>query len=91
MPRGTKRYKVVRVEWEDITSIPDSWTDDKEIEKYRPDVCVTWGYLVRQTKDRLYIAQTKSVCHIEHHLEWANVDMIPRGCVKKIEVMRKET
>lgn len=86
-----RRLRIVRVEWEDITS-RDGWIDADGQEDKDPHAqtakCVDVGYFVKRTKKYLYVAQTRTTG--EKDLEWNSIDIIPIGCVRKIETIRYE-
>ena len=77
-----KLLRMVEVMWDDASELTAGWTD--EIEKTEPALALSVGFLVRETKDHIVIAQ--DLDEAGHH---NGRSQIPRGMVKKIRVIRK--
>lgn len=74
---------MVEVVWNDASELTSGWTD--EIEKDEPQLALSVGFLVRETKEHIIIAQ--DLDEKGHH---NGRSQIPRGMVKKLKVLRKK-
>ena len=83
---STKRPKqifpMVEVIWDDATDLVGGWTN--EVEKTEPALALSVGFLIKQTKDHIIIAQ--DLDESGHH---NGRSQIPAGMVKTIKVLRK--
>nr|BAR15708.1 hypothetical protein [uncultured Mediterranean phage uvMED] len=86
--RGTKKIKYPRVKitWWDITSSTDAWVSEKDIEDNDISICEDVGYLYKKTRDRLWLFTSYS--EDENGMDVGGLTCFPRGCVKKIEVIK---
>jgi hypothetical protein len=81
--RPPQLYDMVEVIWDDASELTSGWTS--EIERTEPALALSVGFLVRETKDHIVIAQdTDSQGHHNGRSQ------IPRGMVKKLKVLRKK-
>ena len=80
--RPFQKYPLCEVIWDDASELTAGWTD--QIEKTEPALALSVGFLVRETKDHIVIAQ--DLDEAGHH---NGRSQIPRGMVKKIRVIRK--
>jgi hypothetical protein len=80
--RPFQHYPLVEVIWNDASELTSGWTD--EIEKDEPQLALSVGFLVRETKEHIIIAQDT-----DEHGHHNGRSQIPRGMVKKIKVLRK--
>lgn len=69
--------------WNDASALTDGWAD--EIEKDEPQLALSVGFLIRDTKEHIVIAQD-----IDEHGHHNGRSQIPRGMVKRIKVLRKK-
>jgi hypothetical protein len=81
--RPRQLYPLVEVIWNDASELTSGWTD--QIEKDEPALALSVGFLVRETKDHIIIAQDTD--EAGHH---NGRSQIPRGMVQKIKVLRKK-
>ena len=81
--RPHQRYDMVEVIWNDASELTSGWTD--EIEKDEPALALSVGFLVRETKDHIVIAQDTDAQG--HH---NGRSQIPRGMVLRLKVLRKK-
>lgn len=81
--RPSQKFDLVEVIWNDASELTSGWTD--EIEKDEPALALSVGFLVRETKEHIVIAQDTDA---EGHHNGRS--QIPRGMVKKIKVLRKK-
>jgi hypothetical protein len=83
LKRPFQGYDLVEVIWNDASELTSGWTD--EIEKDEPALALSVGFLVRETKEHIIIAQ--DIDEQGHH---NGRSQIPRGMVKKLKVLRKK-
>jgi hypothetical protein len=81
--RPHQGFDLVEVIWDDASELTAGWTD--EIEKTEPALALSVGFLVRESKDHIVIAQ--DIDDQGHH---NGRSQIPRGMVKRIKVLRKK-
>jgi len=74
----------VCVEWDDICGFADSWMDHKDIYEMRPHRCITIGRLMDVTEEYITIAATWD----EAATIVSDVNCIPIGCIRNINVIR---
>ena len=77
-----QKYDLVLICWNDASALTDGWTD--EIEPDEPKLALSVGFLIRQTKEHIVIAQD-----LDAHGHHNGRSQIPRGMVKSIKVLRK--
>lgn len=79
------RYALVHVVWLDPTCLSNGvWVGTKDIRDAKTTMVRSVGWLVLDEPDRLAIAS----CHIVRGgTTRAGVTLIPRGCIKSIEVL----
>lgn len=69
--------KLVEVLWEDITTYA-GWNEEMVLHNTdTPLTFTTVGYLVKKTKDRVVLSDTKPTV--------GNITIFPRGCIKSIQ------
>lgn len=83
MKRPHQKYDLVEVIWEDASDAAPGWT--KEVEDDEPALALSVGFLVKKTKERIYLAQ--DLDHEGHH---NGRGKIPSGMVRNIKVLRKK-
>lgn len=83
MKRPHQGFDLVEVIWDDASELTAGWTD--HIEKTEPALALSVGFLVRETKEHIVIAQ--DIDEEGHH---NGRSQIPRGMVKKIRILRKK-
>jgi hypothetical protein len=83
MKRPFQGFDMVEVIWNDASELTSGWTD--EIEKDEPALALSVGFLVRETKEHIIIAQ--DIDQQGHH---NGRSQIPRGMVKSLKVLRKK-
>ena len=83
MKRPFQKYDMVEVIWDDATDLVSGWTD--QIAENEPALALSVGFLVRETKDHIVIAQDTDADG--HH---NGRSQIPRGMVKKIRILKKK-
>ena len=74
---GLKDYLPITVHWLDAASYGNRWIDGEDIEGFEGEPCITRGFLVHETEEYLYIAQTIGVSGAY------NVFLVPKGCITK--------
>ena len=82
-----KQGTLIRIEWSDAGTI-NNWEEMedllRELRKGDADMFLTVGFLIRETKDWLSVAQT--IQYNNNVLERAtDVMSIPKGMVKKVQ------
>jgi hypothetical protein len=81
--RPHQKFDLVEVWWEDASDAEPGWV--KDIDTDEPALALSVGFLVKQTKERIYLAQDLDA---EGHHNGRG--KIPRGMVRKIKVIRKK-
>ena len=84
MKRPFQHYDMVEVVWNDASELTSGWADEI-VEKDEPALALSVGFLVRETKEHIVIAQDTD--EAGHH---NGRSQIPRGMVKKIRVLKKK-
>ncbi len=77
------KYNLVLVCWDDAAGLRHGWTAKEE--KIEPYICLSVGFLIRETEDHILIAQDTD-SEGSHN----GRSQIPRGMVKKMRVLRKK-
>jgi len=77
------KYPRVRIEWWDIQQSEEAWMHEDEINKEDVAYCVDEGYLYKRTRDKVWLFSSYSI-NDNGTLDCGNVNVFPRGCVKKI-------
>jgi hypothetical protein len=80
--RPRQRFDMVEVIWNDASELTSGWTDT--IDKDEPALALSVGFLVRETKEHIIIAQ--DIDEEGHH---NGRSQIPQGMVKRIKVLKK--
>jgi hypothetical protein len=80
------KYKRVRIYWQDPTSNPE-WMNLKKALEENYSWCDDIGYLLFKDKRRVIIFASHSFDD-DGELTVGNITVYPRGCVKKIEVLK---
>lgn len=81
-----KEKEVVRVKWVDSCSSNTNWTLTCELDgDVQPIQIITFGILVSQSEDYITVAQNYGI----DPEQFCNFMTIPRGCIKKLEVIEK--
>ena len=80
------KYQKVKLTWWDITSSTESWVNEKDIEDNDVSVCEDVGYLYKKTRDKLWLFTSYS--EDDNGMDVGGLTCFPRGCVKKIEVIK---
>lgn len=83
MKRPKQLFDLVEVTWDDASELLSGWTD--EVEDDGPQLALSVGFLIRESKDHIVIAQ--DIDEQGHH---NGRSQIPRGMVKKIKILRKK-
>lgn len=78
-----KTYKIVKVEWEDISGYP-AWRDIGDIKKCKPLHCVSVGTLMKGKKGCIALSQS-----VAENRDAGNTEVIPKHNVVSIEVIGK--
>jgi hypothetical protein len=76
------KYQLVEVTWDDATELA-GWEDGPEAPK--PCLVKSVGYLVHKCRNYVIIAQDLSHDGMKH-----GRGQIPRGCVKRIQILKKK-
>ena len=76
--RKPKSGKLVEIIWIDAKAYSNEWIDLEQVKSFKPENCVTAGYIVHEDTSTYFVAQTKGE-GIFH-----NIFLIPKGCVKEI-------
>ena len=84
MKRPKQIYPLVEVLWDDATEIK-GWKEEHEEEELKPCMILSVGFLVKQTKSHVVIAQDLSDDHMRN-----GRSQIPRGMVKRLKVIKKK-
>lgn len=82
--RPKQHYDMVEVTWNDASELTSGWSNEI-VEKDEPALALSVGFLVRETKEHIVIAQDTDA---EGHHNGRS--QIPRGMVKKIKILRKK-
>jgi hypothetical protein len=82
--RPKQHYDMVEVVWNDASELTSGWSNEI-VEKDEPALALSVGFLVRETKEHIVIAQDSDA---EGHHNGRS--QIPRGMVKKIKILRKK-
>ena len=75
---------MVEVVWNDASELTSGWSAEIE-EKDEPALALSVGFLIRDTKEHIVIAQDTDPAG--HH---NGRSQIPRGMVKSLKVLRKK-
>lgn len=75
--------KQVCVVWKDIVATC-RWMDDESIEEIATEVCMSLGFVAKETKETLWLAGTFSP---EGDDKWTGVIAIPKGCIVKRQTL----
>lgn len=81
--RPKQPFDLVEVWWEDASDAEQGWV--KDIDEDTPAMALSVGFLVKETNDRIYLAQ--DIDADGHH---NGRGKIPRGMVRSIRVLRKK-
>jgi hypothetical protein len=82
--RPFQKYPMVEVTWNDASELTSGWSQEIE-EKDEPALALSVGFLIRETKEHIVIAQ--DIDAEGHH---NGRSQIPRGMVKNLKVLRKK-
>jgi hypothetical protein len=74
--------KIVEITWEDSTGVNTTW-EDRDSKPLDPIVINSVGYLLESNKDFVTICQSESCDQLGRRFS------IPRGCIKKIKIIRR--
>lgn len=80
------KYQKVKLTWWDITSSTEAWVNEKDIEDNDVSICEDVGYLYKKTRDKLWLFTSYS--EDDNGMDVGGLTCFPRGCVKKIEVIK---
>lgn len=80
--RPHQAFPMVEVIWDDASELAAGWAD--EVEETEPQLALSVGFLIKQTKEHIIIAQD-----IDAHKHHNGRGQIPMGMVKRIKVIRK--
>lgn len=85
-----KKYPLVMVEWEDSIQANPNWQGISELRKIKSGLCITVGYLLKETKDCVEIAQAigKPTSKIEEMLFSANATIV-KSAIKRVTELEK--
>ena len=72
------------VTWEDIISRAD-WLDEAEVDSATPEVCLTVGWIIRDTPKQIVIADSVTVSG-----DWGGITVIPKSVIKKKKKIPEE-
>ena len=88
MKVGGKKFKYPRVKltWWDITSSPDAWVHESDIKNNDISICEDVGYLYKKSRDKLWLFTSYS--EDENGMDVGGLTCFPKGCVKKIEIIK---
>lgn len=81
--RPFQKFDLIECVWDDASELTAGWTD--EIDKSEPQLALSVGFLISDTKDHVVIAM--DLDEQGHH---NGRSQIPRGMVKTIKVLRKK-
>ncbi len=70
------------VTWSDISSRAD-WVDEEEVDKAAPEVCLTVGWIIRDSPDQIVIADS-----VTESGDWGGITVIPKSVIKKKKILR---
>ena len=76
------KLRRVEIEWLDTASNP-AWRPTKRVGRATPTVCVTLGYIVRQTKRKTVLAHS-----LGDHAKIADSTVIPTKAIRRIRPLR---
>ena len=80
------KYKRVRLYWQDIVSNPE-WLTLAKAKDQMYSWCEDTGYLLHKDQKKVIIFASHSFDD-DGELTVGNITVYPRGCVKKIEVLK---
>ena len=80
------KYKRVRLYWQDIVSNPE-WLTLSKAKDQVYSWCEDTGYLLHKDQKKVIIFASHSFDD-DGELTVGNITVYPRGCVKKIEVLK---
>lgn len=80
--RPRQSYDLIEITWDDASELTSGWS--AEIERTEPALALSVGFLIRDTKDHIVIAQ--DIDPDGHH---NGRSQIPKGMVKILKVLRK--
>ncbi len=75
--------KIIEIEWIDSVGVPPIW-ESKDAEPLVPSEACTVGYLCEDTPEYVIVAQSFTDSQFGRRF------CIPRGCIKKIRVIRRK-
>ena len=76
-----KTYKIVKVEWEDISSY-SGWRDIGKVKECTPLRCVSVGTLMRGSKGVVALSQS-----VSENQDVGTMEIIPKHNVKNMEII----
>lgn len=82
LKRPFQHYDLVECIWDDAAGFRHGWTAKDE--KLEPQLCLSVGFLIRETADHIMIAQDTDA-EGQHN----GRTQIPRGMLKNIKILRK--
>ena len=81
--RPQQQWDLVEVVWDDAAALTAGW--QQEIDDEGPHLALSVGFLIRDSKDHIIIAQ--DIDDEGHH---NGRSQIPRGMVKHMKILRKK-
>ena len=75
--------KIVMVEWTDSTMLGQRWHCGDEIDQLDIGRCVSVGIVRQDDDEKLVLTQNQG-----RYMDGANLIAIPRGCIKRIRLLR---
>ena len=78
-----QKYDLILLCWNDASALSDGWKD--EIEPDEPKLALSVGFLLRETKEHIVIAQD-----LDPHGHHNGRSQIPKGMIKHRQVLRKK-
>ncbi len=75
--------RILEIEWTDACGLMNVWEQRDGLETLPPSSICSIGYLWETTKNYITICQSYSPMQVARRFS------IPRGCIKKVKVIRK--
>lgn len=95
MARGTRKaafpYDLVMVEWIDASRLSDGWMDLSAIPDPYPHLCVSVGFVVRESKHGKTLVPTVGDIEHQDNSHTYGGMMIPAAAIVSQTVLRKRT
>lgn len=82
-------FPLVLIEWVDSSRIGDGWRMLDEIEAPEPHLCVSVGFVVKESKDAKVLAPNLADVRSDDNRQAYGGIMIPTGAIVREEVLKR--